>query len=213
MRRMNVPYLIIALSGLVLAACAGNTGEARPAEANSAKPVEPAKKLETYMRNGFACCNLHYEGDSISDSSLSQQPFIALGTPIKVKTIDGYHADVEVDGKPMRLGLDFGRTQETTEQWVNKLVVLENPKLKMTRFAPTTRKAIEAGKLLRGMSKEQVIMAIGYPQANENPDLNAPSWRYWWSSFGPYYVHWAKGSVSKIDGHSETVSHMIYKGK
>lgn len=213
MGKMNFRYLTVALTSLVLTACAGNSGETRPDEVKSAKPLEQAKKAEIYVRNGFACCNLHYEGDLISDSSQSQQPFIAVGTPIKVKAIDGYHADVEIDGKAMRLGLDYGRAQETTEQWVNKLVVLEDPKARIARFAPVTRKAIEAGKLLRGMSKEQVIMAIGYPQSNENPNLNAPSWRYWWSSFGPYYVHWAKGTVSKIDGHSETVSHMIYKGK
>lgn len=211
MRRMNIRYLTIALTGLVLAACGGKTVETRPDEV---KPVvEQVKKAETYIRNGFACCNLHYDGDWISDSSQSQLPFIAVGTPIKVTKIEGYRAYVEIGGKPMHLGLDYGRTQETTEQWVNKLVVLEDPKLKIAKFAPTTRKAIAAGKLLRGMSKEQVVMAIGYPQTNENPDPNSPSWRYWWSSFGPYYVYWAKDTVSKIEGHSETVGHMIYKGK
>ena len=54
---------------------------------------------------------------------------------------------------------------------------------------------------------------LGYPQTDENPRLDGPHWRYWWSSFGPYYVYWAKGAVSKIEGHSETVGHMTYKGK
>ena len=56
-------------------------------------------------------------------------------------------------------------------------------------------------------------MAVGYPQTDENPRLDASSWRYWWSSFGPYYVYWAKGVVSRIDGHSETVGQMTYGGK
>jgi outer membrane protein assembly factor BamE (lipoprotein component of BamABCDE complex) len=117
------------------------------------------------------------------------------------------------DGKPMRLGHDYGRAQETTEQWVTKLVVLEDPKPKIARFSPAVRKAIARGQLMKGMTREQVIIAVGYPQTDENPRLDGPHWRYWWSSFGPYYVYWAKGAVSKIEGHSETVGHMTYKGK
>ncbi len=214
MRRTSIfshfACLTAALVAGALSGCNGNSNETRP---DDAKPTAQAKKAENYLRSGYACCNLHYDGDWISDSNLAQLPFIAAGTPIKVKKIDGYRAYVEVDGKPMRLGLDYGRVQETTEQWVNKIVVLDDPKAKIAKFAPATRKAIEAGKLLRGMTKEQVIMAVGHPQTNENPNLNAPYWRYWWSSFGPYYVYWAKGTVSKIDGHSETVGYMTYKNK
>lgn len=83
--------------------------------------------------------------------------------------IDGYRAYVEVDGKPMRLGHDYGREQETTEQWVNKLVVVEDPRLKIVKYPPAIRKAIEAGKLMKGMTKRQVIISVGYPQTNENP--------------------------------------------
>ncbi|MBS1161471.1 MAG: hypothetical protein H6R15_3890 [Proteobacteria bacterium] len=195
---------------VLLLGCGGNPGEMRR---DDGKAAMAAKKPETYLRLGYACCNLHYEGDWINDANLAQLPFIAAGTPIKVKKIDGYRAYVDIDGKPMRLGLDYGRSEETIEQWVNKLVVLEDPKAKIARFAPATRKAIEAGKLLRGMTKEQVVMAVGHPQSNENPRLDAPYWRYWWSSFGPYYVYWSKGTLSKIDGHSETVGYMTYKGK
>lgn len=194
---------------VALGAC--KTNGSKPEDGKPAAAAEVKK--ESGIRNGYACCNLHYSGDWISDSNLAQLPFIAAGTPISVKKIDGYRAYVEIDGKPMRLGHDFGRAEETTEQWVSKIVVLEDPKPKIAKFAPAVRNAIAKGQLMKGMSKEQVIMAVGHPQTNENPKLDGPYWRYWWSSFGPYYVYWAKGSVSKIDGHSETVGYMTYKGK
>jgi hypothetical protein len=192
---------------LAIAGCKGS--DTRPADGQPAAEV----KKEAGIRNGYACCNLHYSGDWISDSNLAQLPFIAAGTPIKVLRIDGYRAYVEVDGKPMRLGHDYGRAEESTEQWVNKMVVLDDPKAKIARFTPAVRNAIAKGQLMRGMTREQVIMAVGHPQTNENPRLDGPYWRYWWSSFGPYYVYWNKGVVSKIDGHSETVGYMTYKGK
>lgn len=189
-----------------LMGCKSN--ESKPDESNAGDVKKTA-----YARSGFACCNLHYEGDWISDSNLAQLAFIPAGTPINVKKIDGYRVYVEIDGKPMRLGHDYGREQETTEQWTNKLVVLENPKLKIAKYTPVVRKAIEAGKLIKGMTKEQVITAVGYPQTNETPKLDGPYWRYWWSSYGPYYVYWSGNKVSKIDGHSETVASMTYKTK
>lgn len=202
-------WLTAALAVASLAAC-GGASETKP---DDGKPTAQAKSAETYVRTGYACCNLHYEGDWISDSNLAQLPFIAAGTPIKVRKIDGYRAYVEVDGKPMRLGHDYGRAQETTEQWVAKIVVLDDPKAKIAKYSPAAREAIKAGKLMKGMTREQVVIAVGHPQTNENPNLDGPYWRYWWSSFGPYYVYWSAGKVSKIDGHSETVGYMTYKGK
>ncbi len=192
---------------LVLTACKSN--ESKPEEE---QPAAEVKKV-VGVRTGYACCNLHYSGDWISDSNLAQLPFVPVGTPITVKKIEGDRAYIDVEGKAMRLGHDFGRAEETMEQWINKTVVLEDPKLKIARFSPAVRNAIAQSQLLKGMTKEQVIMSVGHPQTNENPRLDGPYWRYWWSSFGPYYVYWAKGTVSKIDGHSETVGYMTYKGK
>lgn len=192
---------------LALTACKSN--ESKPEDD---KPATEAKKV-VGVRTGYACCNLHYSGDWISDSNLAQLPFIPAGTPITVKKIEGDRAYIDVEGKAMRLGHDFGRAEETMEEWINKTVVLEDPKPKIARFSPAVRNAIAKSQLMKGMTKEQVIISVGYPQTNENPRLDGPYWRYWWSSFGPYYVYWSKGSVSKIDGHSETVGYMTYKGK
>ena len=199
--------LLAAATAILLAGC--NASDTKPDGDN---PSAESKAVSS-VRSGYACCNLHYEGDWISDSNLAQLAYIPAGTPINVKKIDGYRAYVEVDGKPMRLGHDYGRAEETTEQWVNKLVVTEDPKAKIAKFAPPVREAIKAGKLMKGMTKEQVIISVGYPQTNENPRLDGPYWRYWWSSFGPYYVYWSGNKVSRIDGHSETVGNMTYKGK
>lgn len=197
-------------AALLLALFAGCKGsDTRP---DDGSPAAETQK-EAFLRSGYACCNLHYSGDWISDSNLAQLPFIPAGTPIKVKTINGYRAYVEVDGKPMRLGHDYGRAQETTQQWVNKIVVLDDPKLKIAKFPPAVRNAIARSQLMKGMTTEQVIISVGYPQTDENPRLDGPIWRYWWSTFGPYTVHWSGNKVVRIEGHPETVSYMTYTSK
>ena len=164
------------------------------------------------VRIGYTCCNLHYSGDWISDSNLAQLPFVPAGTPITVKSISGYRAYADVGGQPMRLGLDYGRAYETTEQWIRKIVVLDDPKNRIANFSPAVRGAIEAGQLMPGMTKEQVFIAVGYPQSDETPRLDAQYWRYWRSTFGPYTVYWANNKIKKIEGDTETVTRMTYTG-
>lgn len=191
----------------LLAACAGVYAGNRAGD----EQTQPEKPVP--LRIGFACCNLHYSGDWISDSNLAQLPFIPAGTPIIVKQIERYRyrAYVDVAGKPMRMGLDYGRGQETTEQWVNKMVVLEDPRRRIDTFSPAVREAIWLGRVMRGMTREQVIMSVGYPQADETPWLDVLYWRYWWSSFGAYEIYWSqKKEVSRIQGTQAILSQVTY---
>ena len=202
--------LTAALALLVLAGCGGITGE--PAADNKFGVL--SKKLEIVQRSGFACCNLHYSGDSISDANYAQLPFIPAGTPLRIMNTEGARVRIDVNGKSMQFALESGREAGAIEQWLNKIVVAEDPRLKMAAFLPAVREAIKAGKLMRGMSKEQVIMAVGHPQTNDNLRLGVSYWRYWWSSYDSYYVYWSKNAtLSKIDGQAETVSAMTYKGR
>lgn len=202
--------LTAALALVVLAGCGGITGE--PAADNKFGVL--SKKIEIVQRSGFACCNLHYSGDSISDANYAQLPFIPAGTPLRIMNTEGARVRIDVNGKSMQFALESGREAGAIEQWLNKIVVAEDPRLKMAAFLPAVREAIKAGKLMRGMSKEQVIMAVGHPQTNDNLRLGVSYWRYWWSSYDSYYVYWSKNAtLSKIDGQAETVSAMTYKGR
>ncbi|MBI4995651.1 MAG: hypothetical protein HZC22_01870, partial [Rhodocyclales bacterium] len=168
--------LIAAAAALFAAGC--KKDEVKPdsaAPAASAEPVQPT---------AYTCCNFHYSGDWINDGNYAQLPMIPAGTPIRLKSIDRYIAYVEIEGRKYRLGLDYGRTAETTEQWANKLIVKDDPKARLAAWSPAVRKAIQGGQVMPGMTKEQVIMSLGYPMTNENPRLDAPYWRYWWSSWG-----------------------------
>ena len=193
----------------LLTACAGGPGGTQP-ESESVVPVRAAPT--TYIQSGYACCNLRYDGDQIKDSNLGQLPFIAAGTPVRVKTIDDHVAQVDIDGRPMRLVLE-NRGAETIQKWLARIVVGEDPRTRLAAYPPAVRDAIRAGKLAKGMTREQVIMAVGYPQTSDKLPLNGPHWRYWWSGFSPYYVYWSRDKVSRIDGQGEVVGNVIFKGR
>ncbi|HMW54966.1 MAG TPA: hypothetical protein PKZ67_11100 [Accumulibacter sp.] len=203
--------LTVAAFVVLLAGCAGGPVGTWPGDAQSTQTEQALP-----VRIGYACCNLHYSGDWISDSNYTQLSFIPVGTPITVKKIDRYRyrAYVDVAGRPMRMGLDYGRGQETTEQWVNKVVVLDDPRTRLATFPPLIREAIWLGRVMRGMTREQVIMAAGYPQSDETPWLDVLYWRYWWASSGPYYVYWSRNKeVTRIEGSPEILSQVTYRGE
>lgn len=169
------------------------------------------KKEAPPLRTGYTCCNLHYEGDWISDANWGEMPFIAAGAPIKVTGYGRYRVHVEIDGKPMRLGLDYGRIQETLEQFAEKLVVLENPQDKIRKFPADVREAIRLGKVMPGMTKEQAIIAVGYPMTSETASLDAPVWNYWLSSFAQYQLVWGKdGRIKDVIADPITRAKAVY---
>lgn len=165
-------------------------------------------------RVGYTCCNLHHESDWISDSNYAELPMIDVGAPATVTGYGRNYASVDVDGKPMRLGLDYGREQQTLQEFVEKIVVTEDPKKKLATFPASVQDAIRQGKVGVGMTKEQVIMAVGYPMANETTSLDEDLWRYWISSFGPYQVLWdGKGRVKEIAADQLTYNIIAYRPK
>jgi hypothetical protein len=180
-----------------------------------AKPSPPPPGppgSQTLPRQGFACCNLHYDGDWISDVNYAELPMIRAGTPIEVLSYGRHRAAVKVDGKPMRLGHDYGRDQESLEAWVAKVVVNDDPRPRIGAFPRAVRDAIQDGKVMVGMTREQAIISIGYPLTNENGSLDGPVWRMWHSRREEYQLNFrADGHLGSVTGDDSVTSVVTYR--
>jgi hypothetical protein len=155
---------------------------------------------------------LHYSRDWINDGNYAELPMIPAGTPVEVLSYGSNRAYVKVDGKPMRLGHDYGRDQESLDVWVSKIIVNDDPRPRIATYAPTVQEAIRQGKVMVGMTREQVIAAIGYPLTSENASLEAPMWRIWRSSRGEYDVNFGPdGRVLSVTGDDSVTSLVVYQ--
>jgi hypothetical protein len=167
---------------------------------------------QTLPRQGFACCNLHYDGDWISDVNYAELPMIPAGTPIEVLSYGRHRAAIKVDGKPMRLGHDYGRDQETLEAWVGKVVVSDDPRPRISAYPATVQNAIKEGKVTVGMTREQAIVSMGYPLTNENISLDSPIWRLWRSRREEYQLNFrADGHLGSVTGDESVTSGVTYR--
>ncbi len=161
---------------------------------------------------GYTCCNLHYEGNWISDSNYTSLPMVPAGTLTKVSFHARYRAFADINGQPFRLGLDYGREQENMAQWVAKIIVPNDPRVRLATYPQPIQDAIKAGRIMKGMNKEQVVMALGYPLTSENKSLDEPTWRYWANSFDEYQVSWdEQGLVMAIYGLPEILEMVVFK--
>lgn len=159
-----------------------------------------APRDETPWLVGYTCCNLHYDGDWISDANYSDLPFIPAGTPISVTqpARDSYRTYATIAGRPFRLGLDYGRPVQGTEQWLSQVVVRDDPRINNAAWSLEVRQAIAQGKVMLGMTREQVIVALGYPLPTKTPNLDSNVWRYSQNGSVEYDVRWENERVSQV---------------
>ncbi|KAB7763253.1 hypothetical protein [Xanthomonas maliensis] len=150
--------------------------------------------------DGFLCCNLRTDGSWISDSNYAEdgKRVLPVGTPVSVTGFGRYRVNLKIAGEKQSIGNDYSRDLDNTA-FAARYVVSADPKLKLATYPPKIRKAITDGKLTGDMTREQVIMAMGYPISSENPNLEASLWRYWRDSFSEYQVQFGpSGKLVKV---------------
>lgn len=146
--------------------------------------------------SAFTCCNLHYDPEGwISDANWVTLPFIPAGTPVKVYEYGRNRAKVMIDGAPMWFGLDYGRAQQSIQQLVAKLSVKDDPKAQLATYPSAVQRAVHAGKVMAGMTKEQVVMSLGYPRMDTTRSLDLPKWSYRTFDDEEYFVLWGADSL------------------
>lgn len=200
MKINNLVFItIILLNSMIIAGCgstriSGNSNENIP------------------LISGYTCCNLRSEGDWISELNYIKWGMIPLGTPASVTEYGRYRSHVNLGGKPMRIGQDYTRNSLSLEQYIRRIIVPDNPNIKLATFPKEVQNAIKLGKVMKGMTKEQVIMSVGYPLTEENPTMDAPLWRMWIDSFSEYQLLWNEnGQIKDIVTDPVTKSLIVYQ--
>jgi hypothetical protein len=166
----------------------------------------------TAIDNGFLCCNMRSDGSWISDSNyLESGKFVVpLGTPVAVTGFGRYRVNVQIEGQPQAIGNDYSRNV-AMPVFAKRYVVKEDPRLKLEAAPVHIRVAIESARVTRGMNRDEVLMALGYPIHNETPHLDATVWKYWLWTFSPFKVHFDNnGQVSRVSGDADTLA-TVYK--
>jgi hypothetical protein len=165
--------------------------------------VQPAE-----IDSGYLCCNMRSDGSWISDSNYQESGKFVLpfGTPVSLTGFGRYRVNVQINGQPQSIGNDYSR-DVAMEAFAKRYIVKEDPRAKVAAAEPRIRSAIESARVTRGMTRDEVLIALGYPIHNETPHLDAAVWKYWLWTFSPFKVHFdGNGQVSRVSGDSDTLA-------
>ncbi|MEO8248326.1 MAG: hypothetical protein ABI589_03055 [Burkholderiales bacterium] len=159
-----------------------------------------AASADQPVYSGYLCCNLRSDGNWASDNNYAEggKRILPPGTPAKVTGYGRHRVLVEMNGKAQAIGNDYSRDiplGEFAKRWVKS----EDPTQKIASFPPKIREAIRSARVTKGMTRDQVVMAVGWPISSENPTFDAPLWRMWMTSFGEYQIAFdANGRVQSV---------------
>ena len=156
--------------------------------------------------DGYLCCNMRTDGSWISDSNYAEsgKKLIPAGTPVRVTGYGRNRVQVEIAGSKQAIGNDYSRDIELPA-FAQRYVVTEDPARKIAGFPPKVREAIQSARITKGMTREQVLMAMGYPISSENPRLDVPVWRMWIGSFSEFQVLFdGAGRVRSVETDPQT---------
>ncbi|MFT4194965.1 hypothetical protein [Ottowia sp.] len=158
--------------------------------------------------SGYLCCNMRTDGRWISDINYveSGKQVIPAGTPVTVIGYGRQRVLVTIDGQQQALGNDYSR-ELSLETFARRYVVPEDPRRALAAAPAQVRRAVESQRLVKGMTREQVAMSVGWPVTSENPQLDARLWRFWLGSFEEFQVRFDdRGRVAEIEGEPMTLN-------
>ncbi|OGR20004.1 MAG: hypothetical protein A2X81_00615 [Desulfobacterales bacterium GWB2_56_26] len=115
---------------------------------------------------------------------------------------------ISIDDRSMLLRLSSGETvrvenvPEYTRTDISTIArrMLSRTPVPVERLDKTMTAAIKNGVLRFGMTKDQVLMARGYPPAHETPSLDLDSWKYWSNRFVIQTIVFENGVLARGRG-------------
>jgi len=171
----------------LLAGCSGRDGE-------SSAPMLPAGELYTLV-------NLHVDPKGNRIFSTNYQSAILLPLCTRVQVIE--QSDKVMRFRAVEQGVEYTylRTKHLRASFADHLARVFGGECVSARVAAMNqvdRDGITAGRAAPGMSKDAVVLAMGYPPDHANPSLDSDLWTYWRNKFIKTVVHFSNGVVSHV---------------
>jgi len=167
--------------------------------------VSPQLTSEWQNRTLYTCCNLRYEGGEINDANYGVGSMLPFGSAATVLKASSGSITFRAGGGDLTLYHKYGTAQETSQQYFGKILVDADPHVRFATYPAQVQSAITDGRIERGMTKEQVIMSIGYPPSHRTTSTEMNTWIYFYNRWITYQVQFgADGKLSNIVGRAPT---------
>ena len=141
---------------------------------------------------------IRYEKGTHLTTNYRRGASVPVNSHVRLLNITGKTIEVEVLDSSVLLQIKNvpKHTGDDVFQAFDKLFAIK--KVNLSGFRSVERANIESGNVAKGMSKNAVIVAIGYPPITETMNLKANAWVYWSGRFNKFRVEFKNGKVSSV---------------
>jgi outer membrane protein assembly factor BamE (lipoprotein component of BamABCDE complex) len=127
----------------------------------------------------YLCCNLHYDKPEITDANYTAGTLVPLATRVEILKVTRGSVQFKPAGhSPLTLEYRHGAKGLPFNEYLDHLFVADDPRLKLRKVNARQVKLMESATVAPGMTKDQVLMTLGYPPADRTPSLEASTWAY-----------------------------------
>lgn len=119
--------------------------------------------------------------EEIDPRNFQKGSFIPFGTEVQV--VEATNKEITLrtvaDGKTYTIIYDESWMIVPAETYLRQYITAATPVQMRARMTPVGAEMAQRGKVIKGMTREEVLRAWGYPHAARNPDLTADTWLYY----------------------------------
>ena len=144
----------------------------------------------------YTLFSFFYEGDHHMTTNYRKGTLVPINTPVKFIESDDEEIVISAWEKEISIVNVSGFSGEDIEGIFNRM--FGSTPINLDKFTSQERENILAGTVVKGMGKDAVIRAIGYPPKHRTPSLSAPEWRYWHNRVNSFLVCFSDGKVTGI---------------
>lgn len=125
---------------------------------------------------------------------------LPAGTRVRIATVE----DDTMTLRPVeandvyQITFEFGAEHTLPGLFLKSLLCDADPAKELESAPPDVAAAVRAGRVMVGMTKQQVIMARGYPPLHRTASLDAPEWLFYDGPGRGQYVTFVEDVVTSV---------------
>lgn len=145
--------------------------------------------------NYFTRYSFYQEDGKYITTNYARGSLVPINTPIKLVAMSGDKLRIKRLDNNSEIKVENARKYSGKN--INEIasIMFASEKTPIEKLVPTLTSAISSGEMRLGMTKEQVLLARGYPPAHETPSIDGDRWVYWSSRFIKQTILFADGRV------------------
>ncbi|MBX3246266.1 MAG: hypothetical protein KF901_03710 [Myxococcales bacterium] len=149
----------------------------------------------------YLLTNLHPDArnvlSSLNYTAPSRGSLLAMCTPVQILRVTDREIRFQDLNTNRRYRYILHRsTRMSTEQHMQRY--FGGACSDLLQLSAEDQSGIQRGQVFQGMTKQGVILALGYPPEHQTPTLEADVWRYWSDGRRSFEVHFINGVVNGI---------------